>query len=74
MGHGIAYAALAAGYPVRLYDVWAPQLTKASGAIAGIAAKGVELGKLAQDDADGGHRPADDHDVGGRGGARRRRW
>ena len=52
MGHGIAYAALAAGYPVRLYDVWAPQLAKASGAIAGIAAKGVELGKLAQDDAD----------------------
>jgi 3-hydroxybutyryl-CoA dehydrogenase len=52
MGHGIAYAALAAGYPVRLYDVWAPQLAKASGAIAGIAAKAVELGKLAQDDAD----------------------
>ena len=51
MGHGIAYAALAAGYPVLLYDVWAPQLAKASGAIAGIAAKGVELGKLTQDDA-----------------------
>jgi 3-hydroxybutyryl-CoA dehydrogenase len=52
MGHGIAYAALAAGYPVRLYDDWAPQLAKASRAIAGIAAKGVELGKLSQDDAD----------------------
>jgi len=52
MGHGIAYAALAAGYPVRLYDVWAPQLAKASGAIAGIAAKGVELGKLAKDEAE----------------------
>jgi 3-hydroxybutyryl-CoA dehydrogenase len=51
MGHGIAYAAIAAGYPVRLYDVWAPQLTKASEAIAAIAAKGVELGKLTQDDA-----------------------
>ncbi len=51
MGHGIAYAAIAVGYPVRLYDVWAPQLTKASDAIAGIVAKGVELGKLTQDDA-----------------------
>jgi 3-hydroxybutyryl-CoA dehydrogenase len=52
MGHGIAHAAAAAGYPTRLYDVSATQLTKASGVIAGILAKSVELGKLAPAAAD----------------------
>ena len=72
MGHGIAHAALAAGYPVRLYDVSAAQLTKAAGVIAGIVAKSVELGKLAQRRRRRGRRPPDDDDGGGRGRARRR--
>lgn len=46
MGHGIAYVALAAGYPTRLYDVATAQLSKAESQIHAIAAKGVELGKV----------------------------
>ena len=38
--------------PRRLYDVSAAQLAKASGVIAGILAKSVELGKLAAADAE----------------------
>ncbi len=52
MGHGIAHAAAVAGYPTRLYDVSAAQLTKAATVIAGILAKSVELGKLAPADAE----------------------
>jgi 3-hydroxybutyryl-CoA dehydrogenase len=46
MGHGIAHAAMAAGYPTRLYDVSKAQLAKAAQAIDAIVGKGVELGKL----------------------------
>jgi 3-hydroxybutyryl-CoA dehydrogenase len=51
MGHGIAHAALAAGYTTRLYDVAEAPLQKARGAIDGIVAKGVELGKITGADA-----------------------
>ncbi len=52
MGHGIAHAAMAAGYETRLYDVSDAQLKKASSAIDGIVRKGVELGKVTAADAD----------------------
>lgn len=52
MGHGIAHAAMAAGFETRLYDVSEPQLTKARGVIDGIVKKGVELGKVTAPDAD----------------------
>lgn len=52
MGHGIAYAAIAAGFTTRLFDVSEVQLAKASGAIEGIVRKGVELGKVSAADAD----------------------
>ncbi|MGD9903434.1 MAG: 3-hydroxyacyl-CoA dehydrogenase NAD-binding domain-containing protein [Vicinamibacterales bacterium] len=51
MGHGIAHAAIAAGYPVRLYDVSKAQLTKGATAIETIVGKSVELGKLAAAEA-----------------------
>ena len=51
MGHGIAHAAMAAGYPTRLYDVSTAQLAKASAEIDAIVGKGVELGKLATAEA-----------------------
>jgi 3-hydroxybutyryl-CoA dehydrogenase len=46
MGHGIAHAAIAAGFPTRLYDVSAAQLARATAVVGGIVAKSVELGKL----------------------------
>lgn len=52
MGHGIAYVAAAAGYTTQLYDVSDAQVQKAAAQIRGIAAKGVELGKLAAADAE----------------------
>lgn len=52
MGHGIAHAAMAAGYETRLHDVSDAQLTKARGVIDGIVKKGVELGKVSAPDAD----------------------
>jgi 3-hydroxybutyryl-CoA dehydrogenase len=52
MGHGIAHAAMAAGYDTRLYDVSEAQLTKARAAIEGIVKKGVELGKVTAEDAE----------------------
>jgi 3-hydroxybutyryl-CoA dehydrogenase len=52
MGHGIAHAAIAAGFPTRLYDVAGTQLTKAAAAVAGIVAKSVDLGKLDAADAE----------------------
>ena len=45
MGHGIADAALAAGYETVLYDVSEDSLARALDAIASIAAKRLELGK-----------------------------
>ena len=52
MGHGIAHAAMAAGYRTRLYDPSQAQLDRARDAIAAIVGKGVELGKIAADEAD----------------------
>ncbi|HEY2431899.1 MAG TPA: 3-hydroxyacyl-CoA dehydrogenase NAD-binding domain-containing protein [Vicinamibacterales bacterium] len=53
MGHGIAHAAIAAGYEVRLYDVSPAAVGQGQDAIAQIAARGVELGKTAAADAEG---------------------
>ena len=46
MGHGIAYAAMSAGYDTRMFDVSEASLEKGRTAIDGIIRKGVELGKL----------------------------
>jgi 3-hydroxybutyryl-CoA dehydrogenase len=51
MGHGIAHAAIAAGYDTRVYDVSAACLDKARAAVEAIVAKGVELKKVAPADA-----------------------
>lgn len=51
MGHGIAHAAMAAGYATALYDVSPAQLDKGKAAIEAVIQKGVELGKVAADDA-----------------------
>jgi len=50
MGHGIAHAAIAAGYVTRLCDVADAPLRQAADAIRNIVAKGVELGKVTADD------------------------
>jgi 3-hydroxybutyryl-CoA dehydrogenase len=52
MGHGIAHAAMAAGYDTVLYDVNQAAVDKGTAAIAAVIRKSVELGKLAQGDAD----------------------
>jgi len=51
MGHGIAHAAMAASYATVLFDVSQPQLDKGKAAIDAVIQKGVELGKVAADDA-----------------------
>ena len=51
MGHGIALAAMAAGYTTVLYDVSQAQLDKGRATIDAVIQKGVELGKVAADDA-----------------------
>ncbi|HEV3486627.1 MAG TPA: 3-hydroxyacyl-CoA dehydrogenase NAD-binding domain-containing protein [Vicinamibacterales bacterium] len=51
MGHGIAHAAITAGYVTRMYDVSAEALDKGRAAIEAIVAKGVELGKVGAADA-----------------------
>ena len=51
MGHGIAHAALTAGYATRLYDVSEAQLDKARSAVQAIVGKGVELKKITAADA-----------------------
>lgn len=51
MGHGIAHAAVAAGFETRLYDVSEAQLTKARDVVGAIVRKGVELGKVSANDA-----------------------
>jgi 3-hydroxybutyryl-CoA dehydrogenase len=52
MGHGIAHAALAAGYDTRMYDVSQRAVEKGRGAVEEIIRKGVELGKTTAADAD----------------------
>ena len=52
MGHGIAHAALTAGYETRLFDVNKAALDKGRAAIEAIVAKGVELGKVTPGDAE----------------------
>jgi 3-hydroxybutyryl-CoA dehydrogenase len=52
MGHGIAHAAMAAGYETMLFDVAQPMLDKGHRAIRAIVQKGVELGKSAAADAE----------------------
>jgi len=51
MGHGIAHAAMAAGYETVLFDVSQAQLDKGQAAIDAVIQKGVELGKVAAGDA-----------------------
>jgi 3-hydroxybutyryl-CoA dehydrogenase len=51
MGHGIAHAALTAGYDTALYDVSDAAVAKGQSAIDAVIAKSVELGKATADDA-----------------------
>ena len=53
MGHGIAHAAVAAGYETRLYDVEPAALEHGRASIEAIVARGVELGKVGAADARG---------------------
>jgi 3-hydroxybutyryl-CoA dehydrogenase len=46
MGHGIAQAALVAGFETRLYDIERPALERARASMEQIVAKAIELGKL----------------------------
>ena len=52
MGHGIAHAAIAAGYETQMYDVASAALEKGRSAIDAVVKKGVELGKVTAGDAD----------------------
>ena len=52
MGHGIAHAAMAAGYETVLYDVSQAAVEKGKTAIDGVINKSVQLGKLADADAE----------------------
>ena len=52
MGHGIAQVAAAAGYRVILRDVERDQLARAVQSIERNLAKGIQLGKLTEDDRD----------------------
>jgi 3-hydroxybutyryl-CoA dehydrogenase len=51
MGHGIAHAAMTAGYDTVIYDVSEAAVNKGRAAIEAVLAKSVELGKLAAPDA-----------------------
>jgi 3-hydroxybutyryl-CoA dehydrogenase len=51
MGHGIAHAAIAAGFETRLFDVSRTQLDRGAAGIEAIFQKGIELGKLTHPDA-----------------------
>jgi 3-hydroxybutyryl-CoA dehydrogenase len=51
MGHGIAHAALTAGYDTVLYDISDAAVNKGRDAIEAVINKGVELGKVTADDA-----------------------
>ena len=52
MGHGIAHAAVAAGYETRLFDVDLAAVERGRGAVAAIVANAVALGKIAAADAE----------------------
>src|SRR5262249_25965114 len=52
MGHGIAHAAISAGYETRVFDVSPRSLEKGHASIQAIVAKGVEMGKVTADDAE----------------------
>ncbi len=52
MGHGIAHAALAAGYTTALFDVSDAPLSRARDVITTIVGKGVEIGKVSPADAE----------------------
>lgn len=54
MGHGIAYAAAAAGFETAMYDVTRAAVEKGRDRIEQIFRKGVELGKVTTADADAG--------------------
>jgi 3-hydroxybutyryl-CoA dehydrogenase len=51
MGHGIAHAAIAAGFTTYLFDVSRTQLDRGAAGIEAIFQKGIELGKLTHEDA-----------------------
>jgi 3-hydroxybutyryl-CoA dehydrogenase len=51
MGHGIAHAAIAAGYETALFDSSPEAMLRASGAIDAIVAKSVERGHIKDSDA-----------------------
>ena len=51
MGHGIAYAALAGGFDVQLFDVDGAALDKGRAGVGEIVARAVELGKMSAADA-----------------------
>jgi 3-hydroxybutyryl-CoA dehydrogenase len=51
MGHGIAHAAIVAGFTARLFDVEPAALARASAAVAEILDKGIALGKTSSADA-----------------------
>jgi len=52
MGHGIAHAAAMSGFETSMYDVSRAAVDKGRAAIEQILKKGVDLGKVAQSDAD----------------------
>ena len=52
MGHGIAHAAIVAGFTTRMFDVSDAAVQKGTAAIASIVRKGVDLGKMSASDAD----------------------
>ena len=52
MGHGIAQTAAAAGYPVILRDISRDQIERAVGAIERNLGKGIQLGKVTEDERD----------------------
>ena len=51
MGHGIAHAAMTAGYATALYDISEAAVSKGKSAIDAVISKSVELGKATADDA-----------------------
>jgi 3-hydroxybutyryl-CoA dehydrogenase len=51
MGHGIAHAAMTAGYDTRMYDVSPPAVERGRAAIETIVQQGVSLGKVTATDA-----------------------
>jgi 3-hydroxybutyryl-CoA dehydrogenase len=52
MGHGIAHAAIAAGYDTRMYDVSDAAVAQGRASIELIVTKGVDLGKISPADAE----------------------